>query len=117
MGVDLTILPVDYTNNGQRFCFSQLLFERRRDLWDEIQSKVVTRKIEHPIRCYLARSPDGEPCYGELLTDPYGDVLTVTTFEEFLRVLSHDGFKDSNVAIKAFIEAMPRLDEVVLYWH
>lgn len=119
MGVDLTILPVDYNIEGKRICHSQLQFERRRELWDVIREKVVTRKIDKPISCFLARNTDGERCYGEIMEDPYGEVLEVTTFNEFVRILEHQGFTGlrRNIAIAAFIEAMPSMDEVVLYWH
>jgi len=119
MGVDLTILPVDFNIDGKRLCHSQLKFARNKELWEVIRDKVVTRKIDKPIWCYLACDTEGEPCYGEIMEDPYGKVLEVTTFNEFVRILQHKSFTDNsrNIAIAAFIEAMPSMDEVILYWH
>ena len=118
MGVDLTLMPVAYSN----VCISLDLWflERREGLWTEIES-LKERPVPHPpVVCYVARGDDGEPPrYGDLHETPYGDKLTYLTAGELVKLKDSEHVQDNwkNKGIWKMLEEMPSDWPVVLYWH
>ena len=116
MGVDLTLLPLlakDYWVSHD-----VIQTERRRELWDPIM-QLPAKPIPYPLVCYLARSEEGEPCYGKRSDDPYGGALSYTTAGDLYSLREHEGVRDNekNRAVWAWLGEMPRNWPIVLYWH
>lgn len=116
MGVDLTLLPL---MDRDAFVSHDLIgVERRRDLWDEIL-KLPTRPLPKPLRCHVARLPNGEAGYGSLSADPYGGTIHTVMAGDLAALAGNENVTDNwrNKAAWAFLAQMPPDWPVALYWH
>lgn len=116
MGVDLTLLPV--LGNGHWFSHQVIQLERRRDLWDQI-AELRQQDVPEKLSCYLARTAEGETCYGDIDQDCYGDALKWTTPAELLKLKDYHEVQDNwqNKAVWAWLAEVPPDWPIVLYWH
>lgn len=111
MGVDLTLLPLDYERENSGSAFSRLNLERRRELWDEF-----VKLPEHPISRVTGYMGDE---FGDKTEDPYGTPLKWVYAKDLLPLKNHEAVQDNdqNRAIWAFLEALNPDKKIVLYWH
>lgn len=117
MGVDLRLLPL--LNKNCWVSHEILSVERRRDLWDEVL-KLPQQPIPQRLSCFLARNPvDGETCYGDIESDPYGGRPHYTTAGDLATLKDNPEASDcaKNRAIWAYLSEMPADWPIVLYWH
>ncbi len=120
MGVDLRLLPL--LGPEAWVSHSMLDLERRRALWPAVEA-LSSQEIPEPLSCYLNRVPDGsyqgEPCYGYIEKDPYGNRLRWTTAKELLKLSNHESVQDNylNRAVWAYLAQIPPDWKIVLYWH
>lgn len=116
MGVDLKLLPL----LGMDFWASHdiLRLERRRELWPAIDN-LPQKDIPKPLSCHEARTKEGECCYGDQDTSPYGEGLKWTTAKALLTLKDHESVQDNwmNRAVWKYLEQMPPDWPIVLYWH
>ncbi len=116
MGVDLTLLPL--LSKDYWVAHTKLDLERRRDLWEPI-TQLRQQPIPGKLGCYLARTADGETCYGDIEGDPYGGRLQWTTAGELLTLKDREEVQDNweNRAVWSYLSQMPPDWPIVLYWH
>ncbi len=116
MGVDLTLLPIEYQNMWASFDLWGV--ERRRGLWDAI-AELAERPVPEAVSCFVARGDDGDPAYGKLADSPYGGPLTWLRAADLLKVSEHEGVKDNwrNRGLWKMLAEMPPETRIVLYWH
>jgi len=122
MGVDLKLLIVDGKIDGvPYFSHSMLEVSRRRELWGPIGEieKKVGRDVPVNFYTFVGRQENGEHGYGQTNCTPYGDPLKYVTVADLLPIESLEGVQDSptNVAIWAWMKAMPPETMIALYWH
>ena len=103
MGIDLTLLPFECS-----YAHVVLPVDRDRELFVRI-SRIPTKRIGS-ISSYLAYDEDGERCYGELDTDPYGNPL---------RWVQACCLKKCKIPgpVGAYLEELNDEHRVVLFWH
>lgn len=120
MGVDLTLMPLTADHPGLLLAHSMLLVERRRALWDAV-NVVPSRPAEAPVHCHLGdvRRGEEERRYGPCTKDPYGTPLELCRAGDLAVLADHDGVTSApmNVAIWAFLKALPPDHRIALYWH
>jgi hypothetical protein len=116
MGVDLKLLPL----LAHDFWCSHIILgvNGRRELWPKIEA-LSTQPVPKPLICYEARGKDGDPCYGEVTEDCYGNSLTWLTPTELLTLRDAREVRDNwhNRALWAYLAEMPKDWPIVLYWH
>ena len=120
MGIDLKLLPVFNIApmpDGGWLCHDMLCVGRDRELWDAIET-LPWHDILGPVHSYLAQGDNGDPCYGEVMTDPYGERLNWTTAGALASLREHAGVRgqQKNRAIWAMLSELPEDWPVVLYW-
>lgn len=110
MGVDLTLLPVDYDRKTGGMAFSRLKLERRSELWDDVQ-----KLPSHPIAEFSAYVRDN---YQEFTSDCYDDGLEYVYAKDLLTLKDHPAVldNDQNRAIWGFLAAVRPDRKIVLYW-
>jgi hypothetical protein len=115
MGVDLTLMPL--LSPDFWVAHDLIRVERRPELWSHIEA-LPQQEIPKPVGCYVARSEDGETCYGDLEDTPYGDKMKWTTAGDLLTLKDHAAVQDNwmNRAVWAYLAAMPPEWPIVLYW-
>ena len=111
MGVDLTLLPLDYENDNGGSAFSRLMLERRRELWDDIAKLPV-----NPIAKVTGYMGDN---FGDETEDCYGEPLKYVFAKDLAELRDHEAVQDNdlNRAIWAFLAAIRPETKIVLYWH
>lgn len=111
MGVDLTLLPLDYENNDSGTAFSRLHLERRRELWDDIEK--LPKKPIGSVTGYMGDE------FGRQTEDCYGGGLKWVHAKELLPLKDHEAVQDNdtNRAIWAYLAALRPDTKIVLYWH
>lgn len=116
MGVDLKLLPLLTPDFWAAHDILRL--ERRSELWPAIQA-LPQLDIPKPLSCYEARTPEGEPCYGPVETDPYGNRMKWVTAGALLTLKDHESIRDDwqNRAVWAYLANIPEDWPIVLYWH
>lgn len=112
MGVDLTLLPIDYEHNDGGSAFSRLMLERRRELWPDIEKQLPV----HPIAKITGYMGDN---FEARAHDPYGTPLTWAYAKDFSSFKDHEAVQDNdtNRAIWAYLAALNPETKIVLYWH
>jgi len=132
MGIDLTLLPVDFDSRRiperddlppskpWAHSFTRLRVPRAQGSWDEIEA--LATPIDVPFSStemdYRAAIDGGEPraedCYGKPLTwAPAGEVVEVLSRAQIDQGVQADERMD---AIVAYLRALPPGNLVVLYW-
>ena len=115
MGMDLKLLPL----LAKDFWCSHNIIALGRDyeLWKAIES-LPQFDIPQSLSCYFARTPEGEPCYGDIETSPYGERLKWIAAKMLNTVRDHDAVKGDwrNRAAWAYLANIPEDWRVVLYW-
>lgn len=111
MGVDLTLLPLDYERDGSGSAFSRLNLERRRELWTEIAKMPM-----HPIAKVTGYLRDN---FGDETEDCYGSPLQWAFAKDFAVFKDNEAVQDNdlNRAIWAFLATVSPDTKIVLYWH
>lgn len=111
MGLDLTVCPTPYVNEGGGYLLSTRIdLHRDYELFNQIKA-LPSLKGWLPVRWY---EDDG---LKERTTDPYGNDLKYTTASEFAAVDVPDDATDWNRAAIAFLAALPPETRVYLWWH
>ena len=119
MGVDLTILPA-FTVGPAELSFTNIVTEREKAIFDIFKSaqKQHGRDVSENFRCYLATGADGDPCYGTLTEDAYGDKLQYIRAEHVKPALAdYTSRYWENRALAKYILELPDELAIVLYWH
>jgi hypothetical protein len=118
MGVDLTLMPLTADHPGFPLAHSMLLVERRRTLWDAVEA-VPSKPAEAPVSCFRGDDVNGKEGYGTRTKDCYGDALRLCRAGDLAALADHDGVTSApmNVAIWAFLKALPPDHRIALYWH
>jgi hypothetical protein len=122
MGLDLRLLPVDSMWNGGTAgnCHTILNTPRDYDLYDDIRTaKPEALPVGHNFTSHLGvRIPDGsmagEPSYGRLDRDSYGELYTWIRADALGPILwKHYAAHP----VSSYIMALPPDTMVVLDWH
>jgi hypothetical protein len=116
MGVDLTLMPL--LEKDYWVSHALIRLERRRALWPKIEA-LGARPVPEPLTCFQGVGPDGDPAYGEITQDPYGQPLTWLPAGELATLHDDETVQDNwlNQAAWAYLRQMPPDWPVVLYWH
>lgn len=116
MGVDLTLMPL--TSKHSWVSHDLIDVSRGYDLFRQIEAMELN-KVPETVTCFRSRRGDGDPCYGEVETNPYGDKLTWLAAGDLLSVAYHEDVLDNwrNRAVWAYLVQMPEDWPIVLYWH
>ncbi len=119
MGVDLRLLPLDCDSPQVRYSHTIIQVSRSRDLWSRI-ADIGPRPLEADVASYIGGTVQdwahkGEPCYGELLLDPYGDRYTWMTAGELVAAF-RDVPGSGPAWTVAYLAALPPGTRVVLAW-
>lgn len=111
MGVDLTLLPLDYERNGGGSAFSRLMLQRRCELWDDI-AKLPSADIDS-VTGYMRDN------FQEQKKDCYGGGLKWVYAKDFSSLKEHLAVQDNdrNRGIWAYLAALNSETKIVLYWH
>lgn len=113
MGVDLRLLPFD----GDYFSHTVLSCDRTPDLFDIIR-ELPKRPIDGRFTSFVGDAPDGgEHCYGETITDPYGDQVCYVLAGELAGLECKDWKVGNNASILGYLKMLPWKTKVALYWH
>jgi hypothetical protein len=121
MGLDLSVVPVNYHQMDWWLGNNRLGFNRDYFLFEQIDSKGRTDLDPLPKICNPKPLPPNvqfdwydDEGLETITTDPYGTPLTYVTAGELAEVKSEH---DWNAAIIAMMKALPPQTPVVLYWH
>lgn len=117
MGVDLCLIPVDSDLGDWSMGHSLLEVERRSELWNVVEA-LAKHDLPTKFQCFKARNADGDPCYGTLTDDCYGNLVKCATAGD-LAAIQHQSTTDHprNRAIWAFLRELPPETKIALYWH
>lgn len=122
MGVDLKLLPAYEEELGSWSMASAMLnFELRPGIYRALQRMPKNPVAPTEFRCHLATRPDGEPEYGPLLADAYGEPIRWAGAGDLARVIAGEpsfSFVEDPPTLAAlrYLEALPAGWPVVLYW-
>jgi len=130
MAVDLKLLPIEGSTlrswdpvqwGTVVFSHCILTLTGRRQLFTEIGHAVEAETfptVPKNFHTFLSRGPDGETCYGDTQTDPYGDRIVVVPASFLLRFKDHDGVKNDSVnrASWAYLAELRPDHPIALYW-
>jgi len=117
MGMDLRLLPVDsYTGPNGGNCHTILNCPRDYDMFEQIRAVgPLQLPAGHDFTAHTGkRNQDGEPTYGRLTTDAYGELYT------WLRagILGPILWKHHAAhPVSSYITALPPDTVIVLDWH
>lgn len=117
MGVDLTIMPVDYVLGERILAYSALELDRDRQLFNAIEAAGIEVDVTGPVTCYRALDADGNSCFGDVLVGPYGTILTTVSAGDLHRVMSAFAISGSSRWIFSALGAMQPEARIVMYWH
>lgn len=123
MGVDLTILPFfneSMPGESLSFAHTNIVVAREQAIFHifEIAQTRHGRDVPENFRCYLATGPYGDPCYGTLTEDPYGDNLQYVRAMHVKPALA--GYTSrywKNRALAKYILELPDELAIAIYWH
>lgn len=116
MGIDLRLLPVDASvgpNAGN--CHTILNCPQDYEMFDAIRAVALPLPANHDYTSHLgARTQSGEPTYGRLTTDAYGQEYTWVTAIRLWSILqgSHPAHP-----VTGFLENLGLETMVILDWH
>lgn len=139
MGIDLRLLPCEFwkMREGRLWGYSHTILDLGRvshEAHDAFQTMVKPHlaplPVDHDVTSFVGRLvPDGS-CAGERLyghfraTDAYGEAYKVVDtchllpwLEEHFRHDGSNGYGPYQVAICAYLRALPRDTKIVLDWH
>jgi len=111
MGVDLSLMPVDYhRDSNECTAFSLLRLERRSELWGDIEKL--------PVTSFKALTGHCGGRFETVTTDPYGSELTYATASDLLTLENHPAVQDNekNRAIWAYLGKLRPDHKIALYW-
>lgn len=112
MGIDLTLAPMKYGNSDWWLCSNRLTLDRDYDLQERI--KALPSYPTYPAKNIQWYEDDGVK---DRATDAYGDPLRFVRAVQFRRVLDDQCRSEWNLAALKFIQALPPLTPIVLWWH
>jgi hypothetical protein len=126
MGVDCTLLPIDFENADGTWGYSHvtLHLDRNYDVWDMLRALPDAGAPPKDFTSYVGgRVPDGakqgEPCYGQTEETPYGAPVRCVFAADIgaLREKLADYKLPWTKAAIVFCEALPPKTRVALWWH
>ena len=121
MGVDLTLLPLDYPivtgSHGNHMATTVLDVARWRALWPFIETLPLV-KLGEPLLTHLALDEAGNMEWGSVECDAYDGPLHYVRAADLVALREHPSIKDDfkNRAIWAYLAELPPDWPVVLYW-
>lgn len=118
MGIDLRLLPVDraWSNGTAGYCHTILNCPQDYELFEDIRRISPDRlPALHQFTSHMAqRGADGEPTYGKLDRDPYGELYTWIRADVIGPILwKHHAAHP----VSSYITSLPGDTMVVLDWH
>lgn len=122
MGVDLTLLAEPYDmDHGALWPSIQLPLERRRDLWDRIDTELEIHLLGQEMYWHYE-----EEELKRIHVDPYGSELKFVTAESIAKLLAHFNNHEAgkrgsapwaNVAAANYLKMMQPHHRIILWWH
>ena len=122
MGVDLRLLPFDHDAPGLTYSHTVLDCERCGALYDAI-GDIATQHGENVpdgFSSYMSYDPACEcSVYGPTPKDAYDSPLITLRAYQLLALRSHEGVIGDwrNLAVWAYLGALPPETRVALFWH
>jgi hypothetical protein len=119
MTVDLTLLPFCHESPGLAFAHSQLECGSVTLEVCLALKALPSRVVPAGFTCFLATGEDGEPCYGKVALDRYGDQLRVVAAKALLALARHPWVREvaQTRAAWAYLASLAPATGVALYWH
>ena len=119
MSLDLTLLPVEFDDSNHGFSHSVLRVDQGGK-WHDLLASVRRTDVPDKFHTYISRV-NGESCYGDTQTTPYGESLDAARVEDILRAIDkhqvdHE-WSRRDAAVIAYLRAMDPRMKVALYWH
>lgn len=124
MGINLMILPTSSKDDiwkDEFFAYTRLKFEIDYDIFCQIielnlgNCKPKVKPLPLPVKLWVhLYKIDG--CYAQTRKDEYGKDLTYLYAEEFKKIQLPADASPMNVAIKAYIDALPNDLPIILWW-
>jgi len=113
MGLDLTLVVNAYrSDDNMPLAYERLRLDANYKMFDSIKDAgAVPLRANRELRWY------GDEGIERRQDDPYGDRITSIRAKQVADAMSTHKLTDKNIAVFAYMKALPPDTEIFLWWH
>lgn len=124
MGVDCTLLPVEFENDQWGYSHTVLKLDRNYTVWEMLRKLPDAGAVPSSFASHIGGrvregEQAGEPCYGETQKDPYGDPVRCVRAGDLAKLskrLRSYGLPRTKASI-AYCAQLPPETRIAIWWH
>ncbi len=121
MGIDCSLLPIEADINDWGYSHSILDLARNYEFFDLLKDLPDAGPVPKSFTTFKGRVPDGsyegESCYGETHTDPYGDEIRTVLAGDIAKLKKLRNYHPRIKAALLYCAQLPPDTRIALYWH